>query len=231
MLLSSFNLNLPLLQMKMDALMAFPTSIPKLVLLDRDGVINHDVGAPGVTSLSQFRLTEGAADAIGRLKRSGCTVALVTNQSCVGKGIISRTQLDEIHDVMIEQLRTNDAEATLDRLYVCTSATEAEDDTRRKPRPGMMLEAIVDFGVDAADSVLIGDNLTDLQAASAAEVPLRILVATGYGAGIMGREASLTSDSAEYVTEVAPLSSFPESILPFYYVKNLASAVDFLMKR
>jgi histidinol phosphatase-like enzyme len=132
---------------------------------------------------------------------------------------------------MIQKLHTNDADATLDRLYICTTATETENDDRRKPRPGMMLEAMEDSGVDAASCVLIGDNLTDLQAASEAKVPLRILVATGYGAGIMGREASSTADDAEYITEVASSSSFPESILPFYYVKNLASAVDFLMKK
>jgi len=212
--------------------MAFPSSssssLPKLVLLDRDGVINHDVGSPGVTLPSQLQLTTGAAVAIGRLKRAGCTVVLVTNQSCVGKGIISRTQLTVIHDEMMRQLRLDDADATLDRLYVCTTTTTTED-ARRKPNGGMMLEAMKDFQVDAADCVLVGDTWTDLQAAAAANVPLRILVSTGYGVGIMGREAR---KDKEYIEEVSSLStSLPESILPFYYIKNLACAVDYLMTR
>lgn len=215
--------------------MAFPSlspigtrtaSLPKLVLLDRDGVINHDVGAPGVTKPDQFRLTDGAATAIGTLKRHGCIVVLVTNQSCVGKGLISRSQLDDIHDMMVQQLLEEDADAILDRLYICTTTNPIED-ARRKPNPGMMLEAMEDFQVDTADCVLIGDTLTDLQAATAAKIPLRILVSTGYGAGIMGRDAS--GSESEYVTEVDVPSSFPESILPFQYVTNLASAVEHLV--
>jgi len=205
----------------LDLLKGFPMALPKLVLLDRDGVINRDVGAPGVVSISQFVLTKHAAEAIGTLKRHGCTVVLVTNQSCVGKGIINRAQLDEIHDYMVHKLLKEDDDARLDRLYICTSTSK--EDTRYKPNPGMILEALEDFQIDAADCVLIGDTLTDLQAAVA--LPLRILVATGYGTGIMGRGA--TEEPECVVTS----SSLPESILPFYYVQDLAAAVDYLVKR
>ena len=198
---------------------AFPINIPRLVLLDRDGVINCDVGAPGVLSVAQFQLTDRAAEAIGNLKRYGCKVVVVTNQSCVGKGIISRQQLDAIHDFMVQELLKYDADAKLDRIYVCYCASK--DDPRCKPNSGMILEAQLDFQVDAMNCVLIGDNLTDLQAA--ASLPLRILVATGYGSGIMGREAE---NEPECITT---LPSLPESILPFFYVQNLAAAVDFLM--
>jgi D-glycero-D-manno-heptose 1,7-bisphosphate phosphatase len=204
----------------LELVAAFPMNIPKkLVLLDRDGVINCDVGAPGVLSVAQFQLADHAAVAIGNLKRHGCTVVVVTNQSCVGKGIITRQQLDEIHDFMVQQLLKDDADARLDQIYVCTCASK--DDPRCKPNSGMILEAQMDFHVDAIDCVLIGDNLTDLQAA--ASIPLRILVATGYGSGIMGREAE---KAPEYI---ATSPSLPKTILPFYYVQNLAAAVDFLM--
>jgi D-glycero-D-manno-heptose 1,7-bisphosphate phosphatase len=56
--------------------------MPKLVLLDRDGVINIDVGAPGVLQISDFCLTPTAGISVGHLKRSGCIVVVVTNQSC-----------------------------------------------------------------------------------------------------------------------------------------------------
>lgn len=197
----------------------FPMTIPKLVLLDRDGVINCDVGAPGVLSVAQFQLTDHAAVAIGNLKRHGYKVVVVTNQSCVGKGIISRQQLDAIHDFMVQQLLNDDADAELDRIYVCTCASK--DDPRCKPNSGMILEAQMDFQVGARDCVLIGDNLTDLHAA--ASLPLRILVATGYGSGIIGREAEKEPEC------IVSLPSIHESILPFYYVLNLAAAVDFLI--
>lgn len=211
-----------------DLLMAYPTNLPHrqpLVLLDRDGVINRDVGSPGVLSTSQFDLTDNAANAIGTLKRLGCTVVMVTNQSCVGKGIISRRQLDDIHDHMMHQLRKDDPDAVLDKLYICTCPPETND-ARCKPNPGMILEALQDFQIDAADCVLVGDTVTDLQAAES--LSLRILVATGYGTRIMGRDAG---EEPEFITTCSSSSSLQESILPFYYVRNLAAAVDFIRTR
>ena len=205
----------------LNLLKAYPTNPPKLVFLDRDGVINRDVGPPGVLSIPQFDLIDHAATAIGTLKRLGCTVVMVTNQSCVGKGIISRQQLDDIHDYMVHQLHQGDPDAILDRLYICTCTPE--DDARCKPNPGMILEALQDFQIDPADCVLVGDTVTDLIAA--ASLPMRILVATGYGTRIMGRDAG---EEPECITTCP---SIPETILPFYFARNLGAAVDFIRSR
>ncbi|KAI2510712.1 HAD-hyrolase-like protein [Fragilaria crotonensis] len=205
----------------LNLLTAYPISPPRLVFLDRDGVINHDVGPPGVLSISQFDLIDHAATAIGALKRLGCTVVMVTNQSCVGKGIISRRQLDDIHDHMIHQLHKGDPDAVLDKLFVCTCTPE--DDARCKPNPGMIFEALQEFQIDPADCVLVGDTVTDLQAAES--LPMRILVATGYGTRIMGRDAG---EEPECITTCP---SLPESILPFYFARNLGAAVDFIRRR
>jgi histidinol phosphatase-like enzyme len=88
--------------MAVSVLALVPTRIllPKLVLLDRDGVINEDVGPPGVICKSQFRLTYCAGKAIGSLKRCGCRVAIITNQSCVGKGLLAIEELNYIHSEM-----------------------------------------------------------------------------------------------------------------------------------
>ncbi len=79
--------------------------VPRLILLDRDGVVNQDVGAPGIICPSQLQLTPNAGIAIGRLKRSGCKIALITNQSCVGKGLINIQQLNVIHQRIQDMVR------------------------------------------------------------------------------------------------------------------------------
>jgi D-glycero-D-manno-heptose 1,7-bisphosphate phosphatase len=221
---------------------------PKLVLLDRDGVVNEDVGAPGVISIAQFKLTENAATAIGRLRRQtggGCKIALVTNQSSVGKALISEQDLNDIHSHMTRLLLAEDPDAIIDRIYTCTS-TDVNHPCR-KPAPGMLLQAMHDFGVDdASHCVLVGDTVTDLQAAAAADISFRILVSTGYGTAIMGAPPYTSATSsipvqAELITSKEPPPpppardtrivawSLPECILPFHYVKNLAAAVDLIL--
>lgn len=150
----------------------------RLVLLDRDGVVNEDVGSPGVLCPSQLRLTPNAADAIGRLCRAHFKVAIITNQSCVGKGLISEQKLDEIHQKLISMLQEHDKDAVWDNMYICMS-TMAENDPRMKPSPGMIVEACGDFSVKPSECVFVGDTAGDLQAAKSAGVPYRVLVATG----------------------------------------------------
>lgn len=208
-----------------------PPIIPKLILLDRDGVINEDVGAPGVTSSSQLRLTNNAASAIGNLRRKSCKVALITNQSCVGKGLITKHDLDEIHETLQLMLKNDDNDAIFDGIYQCLS-TKEDKDPRMKPKPGMILDAIKDFDIknNEEDSIVfIGDNLTDMQAASAAGVKLKILVSTGYGMEFMGgciasKEPSLISSNLfddNY-------SDIMDSVTPFVYAKNLYAASTWL---
>jgi D-glycero-D-manno-heptose 1,7-bisphosphate phosphatase len=155
-----------------------PSKLFKLVLLDRDGVVNVDVGSPGVLSTHQLLLTKNAGVAIGKLKRAGKRVVLVTNQSCVGKGLISQQDLEQIHHQLQFMLHEQDADATLDQIYFCPGIN-VNDDARMKPKPGMLLEACRDAGLLPTDCVMVGDSVRDLQAATAAGVPLRILVSTG----------------------------------------------------
>ena len=231
-----------------------------MVLLDRDGVINQDVGAPGVIDPQQLSLTPGAGHAVANLKRSGLHVALITNQSCVGKGLISVAELAVIQTRLQTLLRAEDADATWDAIYEATTTTDVVD-PRRKPAPGMIWEACQDFGVDPADSVFVGDTLTDLQAARAASVPRRILVSTGYGAGIL-EEAGLLVAAGDrnkldpmvlesrhkpgQMKRQQPSSDSPrtttvdenkmkkcslERVMPFVYVPNLRSASEWILKQ
>lgn len=223
-----------------------PPRLPKLVLLDRDGVINQDVGSPGVLQTSQLELTEGAATAIGDLRRAGCHIAIVTNQSCVGKGLITETQLQNIHiklnHILMEQ--DTDAKVDLENILFCTSVKNkskkpADDDERMKPNPGMIVEACNLFSVEPRDCVLIGDTIRDLQAAMRGSIPTRILVETGYGRSIMkGRPCNREScveliDNNEYFErDILTEEGESENVsnpLPFYYTQSLRFAADWLL--
>lgn len=203
------------------------SGIPKLVLLDRDEVINEDVGAPGVIRINDFRLTPHAGSAIGNLKRAGCVVVVVTNQSSVGKGLIDDKQLWEIHAHMQSLLLDQDGDARLDRIYACTSTKEQQNDPNMKPNPGMILEACRDFDVSSKDCVFVGDTVTDLQASASAEISFKILVSTGYGRSVMERDVK--GGIEELIDTANDKSTIPSFVLPFHYVRNLESAVSFLL--
>lgn len=178
---------------------------PDLVLLDRDGVLNVDrpdyVRTPG-----QLEMIPGAADAVARLNAAGLHVAVCTNQSVVGRGIIPAEMLARIHDALRGRLAERGAR--IDALFACTDAP-GPPSTHRKPAPGMLLDALRQFRVQPGRAVMIGDSLRDLQAAATAGVA-RILVRTGHGA----------------TTQAAGL---PREVLPVAVREDLAAAVDALL--
>jgi D-glycero-D-manno-heptose 1,7-bisphosphate phosphatase len=146
----------------------------RLVILDRDGVLNED-RLDYVKSIPELILIPGAADAVARLNAARIPVVLATNQSCIGKGILSENQLEEIHAAMEDRL--NAAGGWLDAIFFCPDAFPSP---RRKPAPGMLLEAMAMFDVAPHETVFIGDALRDLQAAQAAGCRA-MLVRTGQG--------------------------------------------------
>lgn len=152
----------------------------RLVLTDRDGVLNED-RPEGVRRPEELALIPGAAGALRRLNRAGIPVALVTNQSAVGRGLISAAELEAIH----RRLEAELADAANARLDLILYAPEAPERAapRRKPAPDMLLEAMARFGVAAEEAVMIGDDLRDLEAAAATGCR-RILVRTGKGAAL-----------------------------------------------
>jgi D-glycero-D-manno-heptose 1,7-bisphosphate phosphatase len=177
----------------------------KLVMLDRDGVLNRD-RPDSVKNPAELEMLGGAAAAVARLNNAGCKVALVSNQSVVGRGVIGADMLELINRHLADHLAR--AAARLDALFVCTDPPGPYS-ARRKPAPGMLREAMQRFGVAPADAVMIGDALSDLQAAVAAGCP-RILVRSGKGAA----------------TQAAGL---PAQVLPVAVHADLAAAVDALL--
>jgi D-glycero-D-manno-heptose 1,7-bisphosphate phosphatase len=154
----------------------------KLVMLDRDGVLTVErdgyVKHPG-----ELQMIDGAAEAVARLNAAGVKTALVSNQSVVGRGIIPAEMLERIHEKLRTELAA--AGARLDLLLTCTDAPGSPSE-RRKPAPGMLREALTHFRVSAHEAVMIGDQLTDLRAAQAAQVT-PILVRTGKGAELLAK--------------------------------------------
>lgn len=147
-----------------------------LVLLDRDGVLNHDLPT-SVRSPEELTLIPRAAAAVSRLNQAGMKVALCTNQSIVGRGVIDEATLRNIHDKLLSAL--DDEGAFVDAIFVAPDAPDRATD-RRKPGAGMLREALAEFSAEPAATPMVGDSLRDLQAAAAAGCQ-RHLVLTGKG--------------------------------------------------
>ena len=130
------------------------------VFLDRDGTLNPDPGYIG--SPDQFELFPGVAAALARLTRAGARLVVVTNQSGVGRGLFSSTDLDAIHAKLRRLL--HDAGAPLDAIYVCPHHPD-ERCRCRKPETGMVDQAVRELGIDLSRSYLIGDHAKDMELA------------------------------------------------------------------
>lgn len=148
----------------------------RLVLLDRDGTIIRHIGRD-ITQPEEVQLIPGADAAIAHLNRAGIKVALCSNQDAVGRGEVDPGTLAAINERLQQLLQP--AGAHLDAIYDCCDPPAAAT-PRRKPAPGLLQQAIAEFGVDAARTPMIGDEVDDMRAAAALGCP-RHLVRTGLG--------------------------------------------------
>lgn len=151
-------------------------STMKLVILDRDGVINQDSN-DFVKNESEWLPIEHSIEAIANLTQAGWRVVVATNQSGLGRGLFDIHALNQMHEKMHRLV--NQAGGRIDAIVFCPH-TEKEGCDCRKPLPGMVLEIAERFNVRLEGLPLVGDSLRDLQAIHAAGgVP--ILVKTGKG--------------------------------------------------
>lgn len=148
----------------------------KLVILDRDGVVNHD-SESFIKSPEEWRPIAGSLEAIARLNQAGYHVVLATNQSGVGRGLFEVSTLNAIHDKMHRALAQ--IGGRIDAIFFCPHAQEANCECR-KPKSGLLREIAHRFNVDLKGVPNVGDSLRDLQAAAAVESS-PILVLTGKG--------------------------------------------------
>ena len=148
----------------------------KLVILDRDGVINRD-SEQYIKSPDEWQPIAGSLEAIARFTQAGFRVVVATNQSGVGRGLFNMATLNATHDKMHKAV--NQLGGRIDAVFFCPHAQDAGC-ACRKPQPGMLLEIAERFNVALAGVPAIGDSLRDLQAASAAGAK-PVLVLTGKG--------------------------------------------------
>ena len=172
------------------------------IFLDRDGTLNSDPGY--ISSLDDFSFFDFTIQALKKIAESGNQFCIITNQSGISRGLIEQESLDEIHSFIKKEFQKN--QIPLLDIYVCpdhpNNATE-----RRKPGPGMFLEAELDHGLYLLECLMIGDSAADIEAGEMLGMDT-MLVLTGRG------EAALKE-----------LSDF---IIPTYVVKDLLEGVKII---
>lgn len=148
----------------------------KLIILDRDGVINYD-SAQFIKSPDEWRPIPGSLEAIARLNHAGFRVVVATNQSGLGRRLFDTATLMSIHEKLHKALAQ--VGGRIDAVFFCPHAADAGCDCR-KPKPGMLADIGRRFGVELTGVPCVGDSLRDLQAAEACSAQ-PILVLTGKG--------------------------------------------------
>ncbi|WP_165837141.1 D-glycero-alpha-D-manno-heptose-1,7-bisphosphate 7-phosphatase [Phenylobacterium hankyongense] len=152
-----------------------PSALPPrpALFLDRDGVLNEDQGY--VHRWEDFRWIPGAREAVVAFNRAGWLVIVVTNQSGVGRGYYTEDDMHALHARMSEELAQ--AGGRIDAFYFAPQHPKAEldqyrhpDPPDRKPNPGMILRALADWPIDRERSILVGDKVSDIDAATRAGI-------------------------------------------------------------
>ena len=186
----------------------------RAIIMDRDGTVCEEVGY--VNHLSRVRLLARSAEAIRRANDAGFQTVVVTNQAGVARGYFDEHLVDEVHDKVREMLASGGAR--LDGLYYCPHHPEVGAPPYRKacdcrkPRPGMLLRARDEMGIDLARSYMIGDSVRDIEAGHRAGATT-VLVLTGYGRGEL-----------EY-------QSRGWTVKPAHVADDLLDAVDWILAR
>ena len=146
------------------------------IFLDRDGVINEN-RSDYVKSWQEFRFLTGSREAIAKLSQAGHRIIVCTNQAAIARGFVTIETVEDIHRRMIAGIA--ELGGVIEHVYYCPHGKD-EQCGCRKPRPGMLLRARDELGVDLNDAVFIGDSMTDVRAGIAAGTKA-MLVLSGLG--------------------------------------------------
>jgi len=178
--------------------------VSKALFLDRDGVININHGY--VSTIDNFDFIDDVFDLVLRAIEFDYLVIVITNQAGIGRGFYSEDDFHALSEWMCRKFESTGAK--IDRIYFSPFHPTAglgkylKDDFSRKPNPGMILEAELDFDIDLKSSLLIGDNMSDIEAGLSAGIGTNILL--------------------------APQGEFSDSNLTFIQISSLGEAFCFL---
>ena len=131
------------------------------VFLDRDGVINVERGDYTKT-IEEWKWAPGALEGIKRLTEAGFGIIVITNQSCISKGILTEAELAGLHEFMLGKIRESGGDIL--KIYHCPHQ-RSDGCTCRKPEPGMLLQAAKDYGINLSNTFFVGDAQSDMEAA------------------------------------------------------------------
>lgn len=172
------------------------------ILLDRDGVINHDSDA-FIKCPEEWQAIDGSLEAIALLNQHGYQVIVVTNQSGIARGLFTESTLTQIHAKMHQLVGEHGGK--ISAIYYCPHGADSSCECR-KPKAGLLKSFANDFRADLSKIPVIGDSLRDLQAAEAVGAK-PILVKTGKGQQTLLNNPNLTFlvfenlyDAAQYIT-------------------------------
>jgi D-glycero-D-manno-heptose 1,7-bisphosphate phosphatase len=146
----------------------------RAVFFDRDGVLMEEVRYCG--DPARVRAYPAAGEALRRLGTAGFRTFIVSNQSGIGRGLITEAQYRAVEDELLRQI----GPGLIDATYFCADPPGTPS-LRRKPEPGMVLEAAAGYGLDLTRSFFVGDKSSDIECGRRAGTRT-ILVLTGYGA-------------------------------------------------
>ena len=182
------------------------TSMKPALFLDRDGVIIEN-RSNYVRAWSDVSIYPQAIEALIKVKPTGYKTIIITNQSAVGRGLISPEIAQEINLRLIEEIQS--AGGRIDGLFMCPHAPH-DNCACRKPQPGLILKAADSLSLDLSRSILVGDALSDIMAGQSAGVGKNVLVRTGRG-------------------DAQSTSALADQIPPFLIYDTLADALSELI--
>ena len=166
----------------------------KAIFLDRDGTLMKDVGY--CSRPDEVELLEGVSELLPRLKNAGFKLIIVTNQSGIGRGYFTEEDFWAVQQELHKQLGAD----VIDATYFCADTPQQESE-RRKPNPGMLLEAAADLSIDLDQSYMVGDKASDAEAGIRAGVRATILFGINAASGAMESGASLIAKDFGEVVE------------------------------
>ena len=176
----------------------------RAVFLDRDGTIIEERNY--LCRVEDVVIFPGAGAALARLQQAGFKLFIVSNQSGVGRGYFTLAEVEKVNEHLLQQLGRE--QVRFEKIYIAPEAPDAPS-RGRKPSPQFLLDARDEFGVDLAQSYMIGDKLIDLECGWNAGVKKCLLVRTGYGAELERASA----DKLNTAVVVDDLSAATEWIL------------------